>query len=305
MAGMINNFYYGKAGRADYTPDQMPTTRVQLFFEMLRIHFSGLFGMNLAYLLFCLPAIAWAMLNLLTLNAQVELGSSPEVLGGFVQAFLVIMIPCLGLCGVGAPGLMYVMRNWARDQHAFTLSDFKDHIKGNWKQGLCVGLINGFMTLTAYVGYIFYGQQSAQSIAFVVPQMLTLMLCLFWWMINMVIYPMMVTYDMKLIQLIRNSAIIVLARLPWALLIFVISLLPAIAAIFSFFFLSNLIVLLVVALLYLLVGFALTGLGYASFANATFDKLINPRIEGAPVGMGMRDPSLDDDDEEEEEGQQA
>ena len=47
MSGMMNNFYYGKAGQADFTPEQLPANRVQLFFSMFRIRFSGLIGMNL------------------------------------------------------------------------------------------------------------------------------------------------------------------------------------------------------------------------------------------------------------------
>ena len=68
MSGMMNNFYYGKAGQADFTPEQLPANRVQLFFSMFRIRFSGLIGMNLLYLLFALPAILWTVFNLMAIN---------------------------------------------------------------------------------------------------------------------------------------------------------------------------------------------------------------------------------------------
>ncbi len=292
MSGMINNFYYGKAGQADYTPDQLPTSRPSLFFDMLRIHFSGLFSLNLLYILFCIPAIAWTLLNFAVLTEAGAAESSVSAVSSLIPTYLILMIPCLGLAGAAAPGLMYVLRNWARDQHAFMFSDFKDQIKGNWKNGLVVGLLNGFLTLTAYVGYMFYGQQMASSLFFIVPQMLVIMLCIFWWMMNMVVYTMMVTYDMKLGQLLRNSAIIVLARLPWALLIFGGSVLPAFIVLFVF---PHIYAYLALGLIYLLIGFALTGFAYASFANSCFDKFLNPRIEGAPVGMGLRDPNYEDD----------
>lgn len=47
-------------------------------------------------------------------------------------------------------------------------------------------------------------------------------------------------------------------------------------------------------LLYLALGFSLTGLIYASYANSCFDRFLNPRIEGAQVGMGLRDRTEDD-----------
>ncbi len=292
MSGMINNFYYGKAGQADYTPDQLPTSRVSLFFDMLRIHFSGLFSINMLYILFCLPAIAWSLLNFAVLTDAANAENTLNAITGIVPSYLILMVPCLGLCGVAAPGLMYVLRNWARDQHSFMFSDFKEQIASNWKNGLFVGLINGFVTLTAYIGYIFYGQQAANSLFFIVPQMFVVVLCVFWWMMNMVIYTMMVTYDMKFSQLVRNSAIIILARLPWALLVFIGSLLPAVLVLFVF---PHIYAYLALGLIYLVLGFALTGLVYASFSNACFDKYLNPRIDGAEVGMGLRDPNYEDD----------
>ncbi|MDL2206539.1 DUF624 domain-containing protein [Eubacteriales bacterium OttesenSCG-928-N13] len=285
MSGFVNNFYYGKAGKADYTPDQLPSTRINLFLEMLRVHFSGLMGVNLMYLLFCLPAIVWTVLSFMVL-----MNGTPG--DSVMMMYLPIMIPFLGIAGIGAPGMMYVLRNWARDQHSFVMSDFKEKIKENWKYGLITGLIGGVLLFVGYVGWIFYGFMATTNVVMVIPQMMVLMLVLFWWMMNMLIYTMMVTYDMKYMQLLKNCAIMVIARLPMSLLIFVGSLVIPLLALF----LGNDYVLGGAVLVYLIIGFALTGLVYASYANSTFDRYLNPNIEGAPVNMGLRDPSLDDDD---------
>ena len=294
MSGFINNYYYGKAGKADYTPENLPTSRVQLFFEMLRVRFSGLFGVNLLYALFCLPALIWTGINLVVSGAAASL----EELNSYVFTYLLGMVPCLAIAGVGAPGEMYILRNWARDQHAFVMSDFKDNLKANWKQGLVVGLINGLSLPLTYVCVSFYGQMAGGSLIWIVPEMLVITFCTVWWMMNMVIFPMMVTYDMKLSQLIRNSAIIAVARLPWSILFLAGSLLFPAALLF---FVPMTYGVLICALIYLTVGFALTGLVYASYANSCFDRFLNPRIEGAPVNMGLRDPSFEDDDEDVDE----
>ena len=64
-------------------------------------------------------------------------------------------------------------------------------------------------------------------------------------------------------------------------------------------------VLLAVSLYYMLFGFAFSRLVYASVANGVFDKYLNPRIEGAPVGLGLRpqdaEDELDGEDDEDEE----
>lgn len=69
---------------------------------------------------------------------------------------------------------------------------------------------------------------------------------------------------------------------------------------------GNGIVILIVSLYYLLFGFALSRLIYASFANGVFDKYLNPNIEGAQVGQGLRPRSEDDDlpeDDEDDDGE--
>ena len=51
---------------------------------------------------------------------------------------------------------------------------------------------------------------------------------------------------------------------------------------------GNGIVLMIVSLYYLLFGFALSRLVYASFANGVFDKYLNPHIEGRSVEVCAR-----------------
>jgi hypothetical protein len=106
---------------------------------------------------------------------------------------------------------------------------------------------------------------------------------------------MMVTYDMNLKTLIRNSALIAAARLPWSILFLIGAFgVPALVAMFIPYG------YLVMGLIYLVVGFALTGLIYASYAVSCFDRFLNPKIEGAQVNMGLRDKSLDEDGDEDD-----
>ncbi len=53
----MNNYYYGKAGKGDYNPEDLPKTRWQLFMEMLRNRMSALCRLNLLYVLPLLPLI--------------------------------------------------------------------------------------------------------------------------------------------------------------------------------------------------------------------------------------------------------
>ena len=54
---MMNRYYYGKSGKGDYTKDDLPTNRWQLFWEMLRVRFSALFRLNMMYMVIWIPVI--------------------------------------------------------------------------------------------------------------------------------------------------------------------------------------------------------------------------------------------------------
>lgn len=299
MSNLFNTYMYGKAGKADYTPDQLPSNRFALFFEMLRIRLSGLVGMNLIYVLMALPGLIWTVLTVMMINMNLsgEINSTVDgltLLQSTLPTYLLILIPCLMFTSALTPGVTYVLRNWARDQHTFTFSDMKDAIKGNWKGGLLQGFINGASLLLAYVGYTYYGSMAETGGAFwLVPQTLVVIVCALWWMCNMLITPMMVTYDMKFSTLVRNSFIMILARLPFSLLIWGLSVaIPVLIILFVPYG------MLIAAAIYLLIGFSLTFFIYVSYANGCFDSFLNPRIEGAPVNMGLRDPSLSEEEEE-------
>ena len=94
------------------------------------------------------------------------------------------------------------------------------------------------------------------------------------------------------------------ARLPHMLLARLITLIPIAVLVFGVLA-GNGIAILVISLYYLLFGFALSRLIYASFANGVFDKYLNPHIEGAQVGQACRrhtdENDADDEDDEEED----
>ena len=415
MGGLMNNYYYGKAGKGDYTVEQMPTTRRQLFFTTLRVRLSSMCALNFFHVVFVIPLLILALyayngLMMFVSDDAWQLGSpemkeayqvymdnynafmdvenaednieknkhlledveeriarveeggevivemAPVVEGGetekrpatmeellvekaayvneitrlekllsettqeqidalqqeayatgliyenhrsgalksFVAQTLMFMIPFMGLAGIGSTGQMYVLRNWARDEHAFLWQDYKSAIKANWKQGLVVGLINGLSLYLSFVAFVTYGSMASNNALFMLPQWLMVMLLFVWWMVNEVIFPMMVTYDMKLKQLIRNSVIMVLARLPIAALILIGSLvIPFVLA----FFVPMQISFLALIVIYGVIGFSLTGFVYVSFANSCFDKYLNPRIEGAEVNKGLYNPDADDEEE--------
>jgi len=324
---LINNYLYGKSGKGDYTKDDLPTTRGQLFREMLRVRLSGLTRLNLLYMLAWLPAMIIIVYHLILVFTVLSDMASAQVLleeGSLLQAdyelqvsqgleqiksivlfALLLMIPAMTITGPFTPGLCFVTRNWARDEHAFIFSDYKDAVKANWKQGLLTGFITGLVPVVAYVCWDFYGTMaSSTSMFYVIPQMLTLLIAIIWLMSLIFTYPLMVSYKLKYMQLIRNSFLLTLGRLPQTILFKLISLVPALIGVaVAFFTVYYVWVVIILFLYYMLFGFAFSRFVSASFTNAVFDKFINSKIDGAEVDRGLHKEDDDDDDDEFEDEQ--
>ena len=316
---MMNRFYYGKSGKGDYTKEDLPTTRWQLFWEMLRVRFAALFKLNLLYMIVWIPAIliigrgvmlAYSGLaNLMEHQSMLMAGeiaqeAFDQLNADFVNAVkalvmqtLLLLVPALAITGPFTAGIAYVTRNWARDEHSFFFSDFMDAVKENWKHALLTSTITGLVPLLLYVCVSFYGQMTAQSLIYAVPQAVVIMVSVVWLCSLMYIYPQMVTYNINYKGLIRNSVIMTIGRLPVTLGIKLLSLVPlAICAVVSLLTPYAQIALFAYAAYYVVVGFALSRFVQASCANAVFDRYINVQIEGAEVGRGLYN---EEDDEEE------
>ncbi|MBD9171777.1 MAG: DUF624 domain-containing protein [Clostridiales bacterium] len=314
---LMNSYYYGKSGKGDYTPDDLPKNRWQLFLEMLRTRMSGLCRMNLMYFVAWLPAMIaislWVVSFGVALNNSFPVDEAgniiEEVAANGVQSFwqtmndmnfmtLLILIPCIAITGPFTAGLSYVTRNWARDEHAFPWADYKDAIKANWKQGLLVSTITGCVPFLVYICWRFYGDMAVGNAVWVIPQMLILMLGILWALAVTYMYPMMVTYQMNFRTIIRNSFILAVGRLPGSVGIRLLHCVPTVLFTVIFLLTIQPWVLLLLFAYYLVFGFAFSRFITASFTNAVFDKYINSRIEGAQVNRGLSQENDDDDDDD-------
>ena len=321
---MMNRYYYGKSGKGDYTKEDLPETRWQLFWEMLRVRFSALFKLNLMYAVAWLPAmivigrmllmVFSGLSNLAQMQAQAEAGEiAMEMLAqtnaDFLEAMktillqtLLLLVLAIAVTGPATAGVAYVTRNWARDEHAFIWSDFMDALKENWKPALITSVITGFVPLFLYISTLFYGQMARDNVLFMAPMVVCLMVGAIWLMSLMYMYPQMVTYDLPFKGLVRNSLLMAIGRLPMTAGLKLLSTVPAlICAAVALLTPYALYAFLIYGAYYLFIGFALSRFVAASYANAVFDRYININIEGAEVGRGL----YKDEDEDEDESDEA
>ena len=308
----MNSFYYGKSGKGDYTPENLPTNRWQLFWEMLRVRLSALVRLNLMYVVPWLPTMIVLMIGALSfltsLNNMVDSGEAiavGELLGGVVAPTLLLLVPCITITGPFTSGVCYVTRNWARDEHAFIWSDFKDAVKENWKQSLVISFVTSLVPLMLYVCWNFYGAMANSNAFMVVPQVLTMMIGLMWCLGVTYFHPLIVSYKLRMRDVMRNGLLLAVARLPMSIGLRLLHALPMIIGVVLMLFVSPMYCMLGLFAYYLLIGFSLSRFVTASYTNAVFDKYINAKIEGAVVNRGLYVPDDDDDDDEENDDRPA
>lgn len=282
MAGFLNRMINGNPNKPEFTPDMLPKNRFELFWEMLKLNFLNLIKANLSYALFTIPMWIWIWMHFQVLISFLDGGAAEgEAIQQFLlyfYIFLLGMIPCLAISGLAKPALKYLTRNWARDDHAYPWADFWYAFKQNWKQGLIMGICNGLLFAMGGFVLYFYYIMSANNSIFAVLQVLLVVVCAIYIMMNLYIWPMLVTYDMKLKDVLRNSMIIAIGRLPFSVLYCVITLVPMVICLFF----------PIACLYYFVIGYALHSFINASYTNGAFDKYINSRIEGAEVNKGLR-----------------
>lgn len=307
----MNNYYYGKSGKGDYNKEDLPTNRWQLFWEMLRVRLSGLCRLNLMYLVAWLPTmlvLLFGITGILTglMGEDGELVANADVLlMGMVQTTLLLLVPCITITGIATPGVAYVTRNWSRDEHAFIWSDFKDAVKLNWKQGVLTALITGILPLAVWVGWDFYGEMAnTTSVWMIVPQVLVLMIGILWSLAVTYMHPLIVTYQLKFKDVLRNAFLLAIARLPMSVGIRLLHCLPLVIAVLLALVVNPLYCVMGLFFYYALIGFGLSRFITASYTNAVFDKYINSQIEGAVVNRGLNTEVEDDDFDDEEEEQE-
>lgn len=335
---MMNNYYYGKSGKGDFSKDDLPHNRRELFRDTLRTRLSGLCRINLLYMLIFLPAMfvifyfsslfidevsARDMIQRNDYASYVEIyqqaGQEPVSeeqyneyresnqqfdYGAFLQTILyrmlIWLIPCIAITGPFTAGLSYVTRNWARDEHAFIWTDFKDAVKANWKQALILSCITSILPLAAYLGWEFYGQLARNNMIMFIPQVLVMLIAIIWALSITYMHPLAITYELKMKDVIRNGLLMGVARLPMSIGIRLLHCVPAIIGGVLIYFWSPWYGAMILFAWYALIGFSLSRFITASYTNAVFDRFINPRIEGAKVDQGIY---KDEDDEKDESGE--
>ena len=175
-----------------------------LFFELFFRKFWDLIKLNL---IFSIPMLI-AFVLIVFLNSVTNLS-------------FILLLPVLLIFPFMA-GLTFVTRNYAREEHAFILSDFIGAVKSNW----AAFLINGVVCYAAYVilsvSITYYSAQMKSNNIFFIPLAVCIGISILFVFAQYYVPTMIITFDLKLSQIYKNAIIFSIIGLWRNLLITVI-----------------------------------------------------------------------------------
>lgn len=187
MAGFFGLFDYEKEGPG--IPKDAPKKKTFIvFLEMIKINFWKFIPISLVYLALSLPVFTNGIANV---------------------------------------GITHVARNTARDKHSFGMSDFFETIKKNWKQSLIAGIINVLITALDLFAARFYYLSYTQTNSFfyLAGFGVALSILLIFGFAQYYMWTMIITFDLKLSAIYKNSFKLAIANLWRNLLVSILLLL--------------------------------------------------------------------------------
>ncbi len=215
FGGFFNRMYYGDPRKPDLEEADLKKQRFKLFFLVLQIRFWKIIQLNILFSVFWLPAF---LLGYLQLMVTAETGEPLSIL------FFAMLTLGMMIAGPATAGTVYVLRNWARDEHAWLFLDFKDSWKRNWKEAILIMLINGVALTLLYVNYAFYRDLAGQNVLFLIINYFMIVLAIIYAMMSIYIFPLLVTYKLSVKQIYKNAFIFTIVKLPQTFAVFVVML---------------------------------------------------------------------------------
>lgn len=126
------------------------------------------------------------------------LSTASYVLFGLTLLILITF----GLVNVGTT---YLLRNVVRGEPVYVMSDFFYAIKKNWKQGLIYGIIDVLLIVVLVCDILFYRANLAAGGMFMFMYVIGYGLAIIYSFVRTYAYLMIVTFDMKLTKILKNS----------------------------------------------------------------------------------------------------
>lgn len=207
------------------------------FFKILKRKLWKLVDLNVFYILFNFPVIFGILYMARVFSHEVNAPVDPlypilhgaELAGGINPAFMAlwgvsgaggtiypdspvdsVLIKLFFLViltfGIANAGLAYVLRNYAREEHAYPWLDYVKTIRKNFFQATVLGILDLlFCLVLAYDVIVFYN--SANSTVYTIFLFVSVFIAVLYFFMRFYMYILLVTFKLSIFKIIKNSFI--------------------------------------------------------------------------------------------------
>lgn len=264
MGKWYNKWVIGNPNKEDFTSKDLPSDRIEQFFDVVKLRFLDMVKGNLIYALFSLPLMIFTLYFFFAISQTEADGLTAILSGDLIPSYLIFCIPLYAIMGPAKAGLHYCLRNWVWNERATIGEHFWKEFKRSFWKALFLNLVSG-MALFATVFWATWFLQNENlfmricAYAIVVAYIIYLMSTIYH-------FPQLVTYNLTLKQIYKNSFIYTVAQFPRTLL-----------AVLIYGVLAVLCVVLwqVVSVVAMSMGMSFVFLGQTVYSNFLFDKYVN------------------------------
>ena len=129
----------------------LPSTRKEVFFDLLKYRKMSLFALSCYTFMFFIP-LAIDLFYFNYLESMAIVAEKYEYLFSLIFYSMLIMLPCMVIGFIGFAGAFYTAKRIVWQEGVSLASDFFRGIKENWKDALINGVIFGLVLFGLVVG---------------------------------------------------------------------------------------------------------------------------------------------------------
>jgi len=216
MAGIFGLFDFTKPGPG-VQKNAPPKPRAIVFFEIFFRKFWHLVKLNMLFFLLNLPAIlimpfiAQIFAHNLIKSGGIDGEGLYALAVYFALGAVFICIPVVTV-GPSQAGFTYVLRNFAREEHAFIGGDFKEHALKNIRESAVICFIDLVAVFIVSIDISFYFRANRGNFLLSALSGLVVLFFVIFLMMHLYIYPMLVTFKLSVKQIYKNALIFAVIR---------------------------------------------------------------------------------------------
>ncbi|MBQ9941318.1 MAG: DUF624 domain-containing protein [Clostridia bacterium] len=109
--------------------------------------------------------------------------------------------------GLANSGIAYILRNFAREEHAYIWEDYKSTIKKNFSQAMILGVIDILVSAVISYDVVFFRYNTGINFITDVMFWIALLLGLIYFIMRFYMYTILVTFNLSIPKILKNSFI--------------------------------------------------------------------------------------------------